>query len=94
MRVRLPKVETPFPSAAPYAGADAVRAVMTGMHDDGADGFLKPKAVGVVAVAVAPYEETSVASGMPREAVALSAAKKVAPLFVSPIEILHARAQT
>ena len=90
--MHLPKVDALFRSAAPYAGADAVGVVMTGMGDPCANGRFEPKAVG--AVVIAQDEETSVVSGMPMEAVALSAAMKAAPLSVSLLEIPHARAQT
>ena len=48
----------------PYAGADAVGVVMTGMGADGARGRFELKAAGEVAIT--PNEDTSVVFGMPK----------------------------
>lgn len=84
-----PSVDVLFRSAAQYAGANAVGIIMTGMGDDGAKGLLEMKKAG--AFTVAQDEETSIVFGMPKEAIALGAADKIAPLHAIPAEILRAR---
>jgi two-component system chemotaxis response regulator CheB len=73
-----PSVDVLFRSAASYAGANAVAAILTGMGDDGAKGMLELKGVG--ANTFAQDEETSVVFGMPKEAIALGAVDRVLPL--------------
>ena len=78
--MHLPKVDVLFRLGAPYAGADAVGVVMTGMGDYSAHGRRTKR--------------PCVVFGMPNGAVALDAAMKATSLSASPVEILHARVQT
>ena len=86
-----PSVDVLFRSAAQYAGPNALGVFMTGMGDDGARGLLEMRKAG--ASTVAQNEETCVVFGMPKEAIALGAAEKIAPLQGIPAEILRIRAQ-
>jgi two-component system chemotaxis response regulator CheB len=83
-----PSVDVLFRSAARYAGSNAVGIIMTGMGDDGARGLLEMKNAG--AYTIAQDEATSVVFGMPKEAIALGAADKVAPLGLLSMEIVRA----
>ena len=69
-----PSVDVLFRSAARYAGANAVGIIMTGMGDDGARGLLEMKQAG--AITIAQDEASSVVFGMPKEAIALGAARQ------------------
>ncbi len=73
-----PSVEVLFESVAKYAGANAVGVILTGMGKDGAKGLLSMRQAG--AQTLAQDEKSCVVYGMPREAVALGAAMKIAPL--------------
>ena len=84
-----PSVDVLFRSAAQYAGANALGVIMTGMGDDGAHGLLEMKKAG--AATLAQNEETCVVFGMPKEAIALGAADKTAPLSAIASEILNVR---
>jgi len=84
-----PSVDVLFRSAAQYAGANALGVIMTGMGDDGARGLLEMKNAG--ASTVAQNEETCVVFGMPKEAIALGAADRIAPLSAIAGEILRFR---
>ena len=86
-----PSVDVLFRSAAQYAGPNALGVIMTGMGDDGAHGLLEMRKAG--AVTVAQNEETCVVFGMPKEAIALGAAERIAPLQGIAAEILRIRAQ-
>ncbi len=72
-----PSVDLLFRSAA-RVGADAIGVLLTGMGKDGARGMLEMKESG--AATIAQDEASCVVFGMPREAIALGAAGKVAPL--------------
>jgi two-component system chemotaxis response regulator CheB len=85
-----PSVDVLFRSAAQYAGPNALGVIMTGMGDDGARGLLEMRKAG--AATVAQNEETCVVFGMPKEAIALGAAERVAPLQALSSEILRWRA--
>jgi two-component system chemotaxis response regulator CheB len=85
-----PSVDVLFRSAAQYAGPNALGMLMTGMGDDGAQGLLEMRNSG--ASTVAQNEETCVVFGMPKEAIALGAAERIAPLGSLPAEILRMRA--
>ncbi|HEY1942018.1 MAG TPA: chemotaxis response regulator protein-glutamate methylesterase [Roseiarcus sp.] len=87
-----PSVDVLFRSAAQYAGVNALGVIMTGMGDDGAKGLLEMKKAG--AATVAQNEETCVVFGMPKEAIALGAADKTAPLSAIPVEIQNFRARS
>jgi len=84
-----PSVDVLFRSAAQYAGPNALGVIMTGMGDDGAKGLLEMLKAG--ASTVAQNEETCVVFGMPKEAIALGAAERTAPLQGIPAEILRMR---
>jgi two-component system chemotaxis response regulator CheB len=85
-----PSVDVLFRSAARAAGANAVGVIMTGMGDDGARGLAEMRQAG--AFTVAQDEATSVVFGMPKEAIALGAAAKIAPLGAIAAEIVRAGA--
>ena len=84
-----PSVDVLFRSAAQFAGPNALGIIMTGMGDDGARGLLEMRKAG--ASTVAQNEETCVVFGMPKEAIALGAAERIAPLQNIPAEILRMR---
>ena len=67
-----------FESVAKYVGNNAVGVIMTGMGADGARGLLTMRENG--ARTIAQDEETCVVFGMPKEAIGLGAAERVAPL--------------
>jgi two-component system chemotaxis response regulator CheB len=73
-----PSVDALFLSAAETLGARAVAALLTGMGADGAAGLLALHRLG--AETVAQDEATCVVFGMPKEAIALGAARRVLPL--------------
>jgi two-component system chemotaxis response regulator CheB len=73
-----PSVDLLFKSAARNAGRSAVGVLLTGMGKDGARGLLDMKSAG--AATIAQDESTCVVFGMPREAIALGAVDRVAPL--------------
>jgi two-component system chemotaxis response regulator CheB len=71
-------VDVLFDSVAAMAGPRAAAALLTGMGSDGARGLLRIREEG--GFTVAESEETCVVYGMPRKAVDLDAASRVAPL--------------
>lgn len=73
-----PSVDVLFKSAAKYAAANAVGALLTGMGADGADGLLAMRQAG--AHTIAQDQRTSVVYGMPAEAVKRGAACESLPL--------------
>lgn len=73
-----PSVDVLFQSVAAQAGAEAVGIIMTGMGKDGARGLLEMRKAG--AYTIAQDEASCVIYGMPKEAVAIGAAARVAPL--------------
>lgn len=73
-----PSVEVLFDSAAKNAGLNAIGVILTGMGSDGAKGLLMMKNAG--ALTIAQDEKSCVVYGMPRAAVEMGAAQKVAPL--------------
>jgi two-component system chemotaxis response regulator CheB len=73
-----PSVDVLFHSAAKVLGANAAGVIMTGMGNDGAAGLLAMRKAG--ARTIAQDEATCVVFGMPREAIAMGAAERVAPL--------------
>ena len=82
-----PSVEVLFTSVAQAAGPNAVGVIMTGMGKDGANGLLEMRNAG--AFTVAQDEKSSVVYGMPKEAAALGAAVKIAPLEKIPQLIIE-----
>jgi two-component system chemotaxis response regulator CheB len=83
-----PSVDVLFHSVARYAGRNAVGVILTGMGHDGAEGLLAMRKAG--AATLAQDEASCVVFGMPKEAIALGAAEKVAPLGLIPARILEA----
>ena len=73
-----PSVDVLFDSVARQASKHASAALLTGMGADGARGLLHLRQTG--AFTLAQSEATCVVFGMPREAIALGAAKKVVDL--------------
>lgn len=81
-----PSVDVMFQSVAGTAGRNAVGVILTGMGRDGAEGLLSMREAG--AATIAQDESTSVVFGMPRAAIEVGAAQRVAPLDRIPREIL------
>jgi two-component system chemotaxis response regulator CheB len=77
-----PSADVLFRSVAECAGQNAIGVKMTGMGDDGARGLLEMKEAG--AYTIAQDEASCVVFGMPKEAIKLGAAQKVAPLNKIP----------
>lgn len=73
-----PSVEVLFDSVVKYAGKNSLGVILTGMGKDGAKGLLNMKNAG--AYTIAQDEKSSIVFGMPKEAINLGAAHKVAPL--------------
>lgn len=73
-----PSVDALFHSVARSMGSDAVGILLTGMGSDGAKGLLAMHHAG--ALTIAQDEATSTVFGMPRAAIALSAAQHVLAL--------------
>jgi two-component system, chemotaxis family, protein-glutamate methylesterase/glutaminase len=73
-----PAVDVLFHSVATLAGKNAVGVILTGMGADGAVGLLAMQQAG--AYTVAEDESTCIVFGMPKEAIALGAAREVLPL--------------
>ena len=73
-----PSVDVLFGSVARIAGLRAVGVLLTGMGGDGARGLLQMRLAG--AWTIAQDEASCVVFGMPREAIAMGAAKDVIPL--------------
>jgi two-component system chemotaxis response regulator CheB len=83
-----PSVDVLFKSVATYAGRNAVGVIMTGMGNDGAAGMLEMHNAG--AWTIAQDEASCVVFGMPREAIKLGGADRVASLEAIPGAILEA----
>ncbi|MBK5931998.1 chemotaxis response regulator protein-glutamate methylesterase [Halochromatium salexigens] len=73
-----PSVDVLFHSAARLVGRKATGVLLTGMGKDGAAGLLAMREAG--ALTMAQDEASSVVFGMPREAIALGAAREVVSL--------------
>ncbi|HEY9850090.1 MAG TPA: chemotaxis-specific protein-glutamate methyltransferase CheB [Leptolyngbyaceae cyanobacterium] len=73
-----PSVTVTFNSVAKFYGRSAIGILLTGMGRDGADGMLAIAQAG--GVTIAQNEATSVVFGMPKEAIALGAAKYILPI--------------
>jgi two-component system chemotaxis response regulator CheB len=73
-----PSVDVLFFSCAETAGSNAVGVIMTGMGDDGARGLVAMRRSG--ARTLAQDEASCVVFGMPKVAIELGAAERVAPL--------------
>ncbi|MBT4138861.1 MAG: chemotaxis protein CheB, partial [Candidatus Latescibacteria bacterium] len=81
-----PSVEVLFRSVAQYAGKNAIGVMLTGMGADGAQGLLEMQKAG--AVNIAQDEASCIVFGMPKEAIACGAVKRVVPLSQIAKEIL------
>lgn len=73
-----PSVTTTFASVAQFYGRKTVGILLTGMGRDGADGM--KAIVDAGGFTIAQDEATSVVFGMPKEAIALGAARQVLPI--------------
>jgi two-component system chemotaxis response regulator CheB len=73
-----PSVDTLFHSMAKVAGGHSIGVMLTGMGGDGAQGMLALSKQG--AFTIAQDESSCVVFGMPRQAIALGAAREVLPL--------------
>lgn len=73
-----PAVDVLFKSTARSAGSNSIGVILTGMGSDGAQGLLEMKQAG--AKTIAQDERSCIVFGMPKEAIKLGAADKVAPL--------------
>ena len=81
-----PSVDVLFRSVAQAAGRNALGIIMTGMGDDGARGLKEMRDTG--SPTIAEDKSTCVVFGMPKEAIRLGGAAKVAPLDEIPKEII------
>ncbi len=77
-----PSVDVLFRSAAKFGGKNARGVIMTGMGDDGARGLLEMRQAG--AHTIAQDEESCVVFGMPKEAIKLGGAERIASLREIP----------
>jgi two-component system chemotaxis response regulator CheB len=73
-----PSVTATFRAVADYCGEAAIGILLTGMGSDGATGMQDICEAG--GITIAQNEETSVVFGMPKQAIALGAAKYVLPV--------------
>ncbi|HCI13113.1 MAG TPA: chemotaxis response regulator protein-glutamate methylesterase [Gallionellaceae bacterium] len=73
-----PSVSITFKSLAQHYGREVVGVLLTGMGRDGVDGMLAIARAG--GTTIAQDEESSIVFGMPKEAIAASAARYVLPL--------------
>lgn len=73
-----PSVTATFNAVARYYGSRAAAVLLTGMGRDGADGMLSIAQAG--GLTIAQNEASCVVFGMPKEAIALGAAKHVLPI--------------
>ena len=85
-----PSVDVLFHSCAEVLGPNAVGVILTGMGNDGARGLLEMREAG--AYTIAQDENSCVVFGMPREAIELGGAEKVAALDDIPVVALKAAA--
>jgi len=83
-----PSVDVLFRSAARYAGANAVSAILTGMGDDGAQGMRELFDAG--AWTCAQDEKTSAVYGMPKEAVLRGGTDRMLSINKIGYALLHA----
>ena len=81
-----PAVDVLFQSAARLQGLATVGVLLTGMGRDGAEGLLALRQAGAETIAEA--EESCVVFGMPKEAIALGAARHVTTLLDMPRRIV------
>jgi two-component system chemotaxis response regulator CheB len=84
-----PSVDVLFSSVAEAAGPAATAALLTGMGSDGARGMMTIRQKG--ARTIAQDEASCVVFGMPRVAIELGSAERVAPLSRIPEELIASR---
>lgn len=82
-----PSVDVLFRAVARYAGKNAIGVILTGMGEDGARGLREMRDAG--AFTMAQDEASSVVFGMPKRAIEMGAAERVAPLEEMPKIILE-----
>lgn len=82
-----PSVDILFNSVAECAGRNAIGIILTGMGEDGARGLLEMERSG--AFTIAQDKATSVVFGIPKKAIEIGAAEKVAPLEDIPRIIME-----
>ncbi len=82
-----PSVDVLFNSVAEQAGRNAVGVILTGMGEDGAKGLLEMKRKG--AFTIAQDEASSIVFGMPKKAIEIGAAERVASLEEIPRIIME-----
>jgi two-component system chemotaxis response regulator CheB len=82
-----PAVDVLFKSTARSAGSNSIGVILTGMGSDGAQGLLEMKQAG--AKTIVQDERSCIVFGMPKEAIKLGAADKVAPLDQVAREIVR-----
>jgi len=82
-----PSVDVLFRSVANCMGQNAIGVILTGMGNDGAQGLLEMRNRG--AQTIAQDESSCIVFGMPREAIRLGAANRVAPLAQMAQSVLH-----
>lgn len=82
-----PSVDTLFHSVAAHAGKNSVGVILTGMGKDGAQGLMAMRNAG--AMTIAQDEQSCVIFGMPKEAIALGAARKILSLQDIPLELIR-----
>lgn len=73
-----PSVTVTFNSVAKFYGSSTIGILLTGMGRDGAEGLLAISQAG--GMTIAQDEATSIVFGMPKEAIALGAAKLIMPV--------------
>src|SRR5690606_17751209 len=83
----IPSVDVLFNSVTKELGADAQRAILTGMGNDGASGLLKMKNAG--SYTIGQDEISSVVFGMPKAAQEINAVTKVLSLENIADEIIR-----
>ncbi|MBI5143338.1 MAG: chemotaxis response regulator protein-glutamate methylesterase [Nitrospirae bacterium] len=83
----VPSVDVMMAHVARAYGRRAVGVLLTGMGNDGSAGMLEIMNEG--GYTIAESEETAVVFGMPREAIAAGAVKKVLPLEEIPKEVMR-----
>lgn len=82
-----PSVTVTFNAIATRYGAEAMAVLLTGMGRDGADGMLSISEAG--GLTIAQNEASCVVFGMPKEAIALGAAKYILPITDIPPLLLN-----
>lgn len=85
----LPSVDLMFESVTEVAGSSAIGVLLTGMGRDGAQGLYRMCQSG--AYTIAQSEASCVVFGMPKEAIALGAARSILPLEKIASELVQIR---